>query len=364
MSTKQVNVTISNKTLLRVIGAVVLTILAFNFISRILHPLTLIFISFYLALALNPIVSWLTKRLPSKSRLRASAVAYVSVVFILIGFFSLIIPPLFDQTRDFVRDVPQTVENFRNQDSGLAALARDYNIDVQLGKIADSISTSYNQWANQAISTGKRVGSAFISIIVVLVLTFMMLVEGPHWLNRFWELMPPGKRERQKRTATKMYNSVTAFVNGQVLLAIIGGFFATMAILIASSIMNVSVNAVALGGIVALFALIPMIGNVISATIVVIICMLSSFGLGLVLLAYFLIYQQIENATLQPYIQSRQNELSPLIVFVAALLGIGFGGIIGALVAIPVASSLKILFDDYLKEKIAEYNLRTAKKPG
>ena len=89
-----------------------------------------------------------------------------------------------------------------------------------------------------------------------------------------------------------------------------------------------------------------MIGNPISAILVVLVCLLSSPQLALVMLIYFIVYQQIENATLQPYIQARQNELTPLLVFIAALIGISLAGILGAFAAIPVAACVKILLED------------------
>jgi predicted PurR-regulated permease PerM len=102
---------------------------------------------------------------------------------------------------------------------------------------------------------------------------------------------------------------------------------------------------------VALFGIIPTIGNIIAAIVVALACLFSSVPLAITMLVYFVIYQQIENVTIQPYMQSRKNDLSPLLVFIAALLGIGFGGILGGFVAIPAAGCLKILIEDYLDDR-------------
>src|ERR1035437_6154900 len=116
MNDRKIDVTISNKTILRTILWVVLAILSYHFIGRITHPLTLIFTSFFLAIALNPVVSWMSRNLKIKSRVRAPAAAYFVVIVFLTTFFSLIIPPLVNQTRDFAKDVPQIVDNFQRQD--------------------------------------------------------------------------------------------------------------------------------------------------------------------------------------------------------------------------------------------------------
>ncbi len=199
--------------------------------------------------------------------------------------------------------------------------------------------------------TATRIGSTIISIITVLVLTFMMLIEGPVWLKKFWAAQPAAKRERGKRLAYRMYRVVTGYVNGQFLVAIIAGGFALVALLIASTLYDVSINAIALAGIIALTGLIPMIGATIGAAVVVVVCLFTSVPLALTMAVFFLIYQQVENITIQPYIQSRQNELTPLLVFVAALVGVGFGGLLGGFVAIPAASCLKILIEDYFARK-------------
>jgi predicted PurR-regulated permease PerM len=96
-----------------------------------------------------------------------------------------------------------------------------------------------------------------------------------------------------------------------------------------------------------------MFGTLLSSTIVVLVCMLSSVSLAIIMLIYFIIYQQIENHTFQPFVQSRLSQLTPLTVFVAALLGVGFGGILGAIVAVPIASAVKILIEEYVPKQKA-----------
>ncbi|MEK7095858.1 MAG: AI-2E family transporter, partial [Patescibacteria group bacterium] len=131
-----------------------------------------------------------------------------------------------------------------------------------------------------------------------------------------------------------------------VILAVVAGVFAFLALGIASQVMDVSVNAVALAGIVAVFGIIPLFGNPIAAVVVVLVSLLSSVALGIVMAIYFIVYFFIENHTFQPYIQARLTELSPLLVFIAALIGIGFGGILGAIIAIPAAATIKIIIED------------------
>jgi predicted PurR-regulated permease PerM len=341
------SVSITNETIIR---AILLTLAAFmvlRFISNVSHQLQLIFVSAFLALALNPAVTWITQRLRSRSRVRATGVAYIMVITLLFGFLALVVPPLITQTTDFIKDVPQTITDFKTQDSALARTARRYNLDKQLDKISHDFSDKVSDdFTGPVFSTAGRIGGTLLSIITVFVLTFMMLIEGPVWFKRILEMQPEEKRAHTRDLLVRMYRVVTGYVNGQVLIAAIAAGFALVALLIASSLFDASINAVALAGIIFMFGLIPLIGNTLGAVIVVIVCLFASSGLAIAMAVFFLIYQQIENATLQPYIQARSNQLTPLIVFVSALLGAGLGGILGAFVAIPLAGCIRVMLED------------------
>lgn len=351
MESRKVTVNITNRTIVRTILWIIAAILAYRFIGQVSHVLTLIFAAIFLALALNPVVGWIRRRLHINSRVRATAAAYLLVVVFLTGFFALVIPPLVRQTRDFIKDVPTTVENFQKQDSSLAAAAKRYNFDEKLAQAARDFTSNYENFGTTLLDTGKRVAEAVVSFFVVLVLTFMMLVEGPKWVGLYLGTLHDKQRARHKRILERMYKAVSGFVNGQVILAVVAGFFAFMTLEIASRVIDVSVNAVALAGIVAVFAIIPLFGNPLAAVLVILVSLLSSFTLGIVMAIYFIIYFFIENHTFQPYIQARLNELSPLLVFIAALLGVAFGGILGAIIAIPAATTVKILLEDHFARR-------------
>ncbi len=347
---KRVEITVSNRTIARIILFMLGTMFAVRVLENMVRPLTLIFVSFFLALALNPAVAWVSSRLKNKSRAGATAIAYGVVMTVLITFIMLVVPPLVSQTTGFIRDVPDTLSNLENQDSAVGRFVRQYELEAQVEDFANDWTRNLGSVKGPVVSTANRVISNVISIITVLVLTFMMLVEGPRWLKAFWSRVPEHSRKHDQEIAQKMYKVVTSYVNGQVLVAAIGSLFAMVAIIIASTIYDVTINAVALAGIVFLFGLIPSIGAILGALVVTLFALFESPGLAVTLLIYFIVYQQVENATVQPYIQSRGNELTPMLVFIAAILGIGFGGVLGGFVAIPIAGCLKVLVDDWLSQ--------------
>lgn len=344
-------VTVSNRTVLRIILIVLATIVAIKVATTLSHVMMLIFISFFLALALNPAVSWTSRKLNLKSRVTATGIAYIAVIAVIATFLTYVVPPLVRQTVDFVGDVPTTIENLQTDDTSAGRFVRRYDLGQQLEGFKNNIEDRTSDLRQPVVATAGRVGSALVSIITVLVLTFMMLVEGKIWTERYLRYLPKNRRERHKELGKKMYRVVTGYVNGQLLLALIAASFAFVVLVIASTLLNVSVNAVALAGILIFTGLIPMIGNTIGGVIVTLACLFVSAPLALIMAIFFVLYQQIENISLQPYIQSKYNELSPLLVFVAALIGVGFGGFLGALVAIPAAGCIKILFLDYMDRR-------------
>lgn len=340
--------TISNRTILRVIALIVLTGVAIQLIVSLRHPLTLIFVAFFLAMALNPAVMWVSHKLKSKSRARATAIAYITVISVLIAFFVLLIPPLVRQTTDFVKEAPDTLREVQNDEGAVGEFIRRYKLEEQVKSLA-------NSWADNidtgpVVSTANRVIANVFSIVTVLILTFMMLIEGPKWMKFIWGNIPGERRAHTQDIVHRMYSVVTNYVNGQVLVAAIGATFATTALFITTTILGINtINPIALGGIVFLFNLVPYIGVFISSTLVVLFSLFASVPLAVTMLIFFIVYQQIENATIQPLIQSRGLELTPMLVFIAAIIGVSLGGILGALIAIPTVGCIRILVEDYLE---------------
>ncbi|MDZ7744143.1 MAG: AI-2E family transporter [Candidatus Saccharibacteria bacterium] len=346
-------ITISTETIVK---AILLTIGAFivlRVVDMVAYQLQLLVISAFFALALNPAVTWASRLLKKGNRILATGIAYVVVLGGVLTFLTLFITPLVGQSVDFFRNLPQTLEESRQQETVIWQLVDNYNIDQELKTFAADTSNRANELASQALTAVTKVSGAVVSVLTVLVLTFMMLVEGPRWLERIAALQPEKVRGQRKRVAMRLYNVVTGYVNGQVLISAIGSGFYLIAMLIGSAITGVQLNAFGLAGIVFLFGLIPLIGNTLGALVVILVAAFSSLGLAIGLAIFAVVYQQIENITIQPHVQSKANQLTPLIVFSSAIVGAGLGGLFGAFAAIPVAGCIKVLFEEYyLKDKV------------
>lgn len=351
--TRRVSISIDTKTMLKGVGIIIATFLFLNALKILVRPLTLISIAFFLALALNPAVELFTNKLQIKSRVKSTALTFIVFVFIIISFLSAMLPSLVSQTISFVQDVPATIQNYKTQDTSVSRFIERYKLQDDIDNMTNEFSHRFSDISKPTLSAANTVGSTVVSTLAVFVMTFMMLIEGPKWLGRFWQIQPKNKREERKAIAQRLYRTVTGYVTGQVSVAVVGAIFAFFALIITSQIFHASVNAVALALIIALFALLPLIGTTLGASIVVLFTLFVSVPMAITMAIFFVVYQQIENITIQPYIQSKTNDLTPLIVFVAALLGVSIGGILGALFAIPIAGCIKVLVESYFSKKSA-----------
>lgn len=355
-SDKTITISFTNKTIVRIVIFILMTLALVGFFSKIQTALKLIMFSGFLALALNPVVGWISKFLPSKSRVRATAVAYLVVISLLAGFLAIVVPPLVKQSIDFVNTIPLSVDDIQNQDTPMVRFIDRHNLTSQYTQAITEVKHSLDNVTDRAYSLVTTVGGGVISIITVLVMAFMMLIEGPQWINQLLALQPKNKLERQKKMIRDMYLTITGYVNGQLLIAGIAACFAFFALAIASTVLGVSINLIAMASIVGLVGLIPMIGNTIAAVVVVMFCLFVSVPLAIVMGIFFIVYQQVENATLQPFIQSRYNELTPLTVFVSAIIGVSVAGFLGALIAIPLVSCLRIYLKSTYGDKLKIVN--------
>lgn len=349
---------ISNRAIIRVILISILFYLTLRVIYNVRGVLILIGIAFFLALALNPPVSWLAKRITKGSRGLATGVSYLAVIGMLSLLLYFVIPPLIDQTKKFVDNAPTYIENLKNSDSKAAELARKYNIPEQLDSVQGSVKNNLSKAGGPIFQVIKRVLSSVAAMITILVLTFFMLIEGPHWFEIFFAMQPANKQKHYRELAGKMYQVVTGYVNGQLFIAALG---ATSAFIV-MSILKFE-YALPLAGIVFFLNLIPLVGATLAGVMMATIGLFKSVTVALILVVYLVVYQQLENSFVQPRVQAKVTNISPLTVLISAIIGGAMAGLLGALVAIPVAACARILLLDYIgKDDTLRDRLSTAAK--
>lgn len=347
----EIAITISNQTVLRVLGMVLLAVIGFMAVKKSMGTLTLIGTALFLALALNTPVHWLSAKLPNrkgkKDQRKLATAASIIVVFVaLFGFIAAIIPPVSRQTASLIKTVPTLVQEAKDENTAIGAFVHRYQLQGQIDKLSQQLSDRIGDIGGSAISTVSKIGSSIFATLAVIVLTVMMLFEGPKWVELGYRIVPVRNRAHVKKLANKMLRVIQGYVNGQVTLA----FIASLLIVPVLFIVGVSYP-FALMFVVFVCGLIPMVGHTVGAVICTIVALFTSVPAALIVLGYYILYQQIENYTLQPKIQANSTNMSPLLVFAAVLLGASFGGLLGALVAIPVMGCIRILALDYLERR-------------
>ncbi|HKR81906.1 MAG TPA: AI-2E family transporter [Candidatus Saccharimonadales bacterium] len=342
-----VRITVSNRTVFRVLVMVALAMIAFAALKRASHALILVGTAVFLALALNSPVHWLAVHLPGKrrgNRTLATSVSFLVIVLFLGAFIASIVPPLVRQTSSFISAAPALIQEVHDESNPIGKVVRKYNLDDQVDNLSKQLSSRLKNMSGTAVSTVTHIGSSIFATLTVLVLTFMMLIEGPRWLETFAEILTKEHRERAERLANDMYRVVKGYVNGQVFLAALAAAFIVPALFI----LHVSYP-MALVVIIFICGLIPLVGHTIGAVIVTIVALFHSLPAAIIILAYYILYQQIETYVIQPRIQANSTNMSPLLVFGSVIIGVSFGGLFAGLVAIPIAGCIRIVVLDYLK---------------
>lgn len=329
--------------------------------------LILLGVAFFLALALNAPVSYLAKYLPKRSRVGGTAIAYVLVVALLGAFIFLVVPPIMQQTAKFIDTVPGLVDSASTQWKGFGAIVDKYNLQPQVDTAVNSIRDNATGWAARAgqniLSGLGSLLSLIVSGFLVLVLSFLMLIEGPGWLRRIWGVYNDQERmERHRRLAGRMYNVVTGYVTGQLTVSAIGAALAGIVVFILSLFFNVPSNlALPTVAIAFTLSLIPMFGATIAGILISLLLLFNDTGAGVIFIVYFILYQQVENNFISPTIQSKKVELSALIVLSSVTIGLYVFGLAGGIISIPIAGCIKVLLEDYLER--AKQNREKSDKP-
>lgn len=353
----KVRIEIDTKTFVRFWLVVIGFIFAILAIYSARTALILLAAAFFLALALNAPVSWLARHLPGKSRVGGTAIAYVLVVVVLAAVVFLVIPPIVQQTIKFSQTVPGLIDTTTTQWKGLGELVQRYNLDSQFDNVVNSVKSHAASWATDAGQNLIAGVGSFVSTVaatfLVLVLSFLMLVEGPAWLKRLWGLYNDQARmEYHRNLVHRMYTVVTGYVTGQLLVSAIGAAAAGLTVFIISLLFPLVPGNLALPTVAIAFtlSLIPMFGATISGILISILLAFNDITAAIVFAIFFVIYQQIENNFISPTIQAKKLELSALTVLASVTIGLYVFGLAGGIISIPIAGCLKVLLEDYLKQ--------------
>jgi predicted PurR-regulated permease PerM len=334
------------RTILVVLGIIIAAYLLLHIVQAAQGILIWIFIAIFLALALNPAVDALQRR-GVRRRGTAVSIVFLGTIVGIVAIAATVVPTIVAQVNDFVDAVPGYVADLTEGKGRLGFLEREYQITERVREaLEEGGATKVLGLSDTALAVTKGVITAVVATLTIAFLTLFMLLEGPAWMERLYGLLPEEKQPRWRAIGRDIYRTIGGYVTGNLTISLIAGIVSTLALVI----LGVP-YAVALGLLVGILDLIPLAGATIAALLVTTVAFLDSTTSGIIILIFFVVYQQIENHILQPVVYGRTVQLSPLAVLIAVLIGSELAGVIGALAAIPVAGTIQVLLVDWLKHR-------------
>jgi predicted PurR-regulated permease PerM len=334
---------LTGQVVVRTLLVVVLFAFALWLVYLLRKPISWVLIAVFLAVALSGPVNWLGQWM---KRGFAITLVYLGLLLIPIGIGALIIPPLVTQTNNLIQDLPryaQEAQEFVERNERLRRIEADYNITSRLQEQAETLPARIGDAANVLGDIGLGVVNSLFALFTILVLTAFLLGSGRNWVQRAIDLRPPRHAARIRSATNHMGRAVGAYVGGVLAQATVAAVSAYIVLII------LDVPFAAALAIIIFFAdLVPLVGATIGAVLVGVVTVFADFPTATIVWAiYSIIYQQVENTLIQPQIQKRAVNVHPFIVLVAVLFGSTLLGVLGALVAIPVAASLQIAIREW-----------------
>ncbi|MCY4010740.1 MAG: AI-2E family transporter [Candidatus Saccharibacteria bacterium] len=348
----KLNLDIKFLTVVKVTAIVLLLILGIEFLKEVMPIILLLLLALLFAIALNPVVARVRHWFNIKSKTVATCITFGFVLIILIGFGAIIIPTILEQINDFAGNLVTIVERLHQQDDWLSNLLVSTGIDDVINTYATNISDFLTNNIRGVLGILQDIFSFFGSLFLVFVMAFMILTESPKVFRSIKTFIPSNKFQRWHELYVQMSEVVSGYISGQFIIALLGGLMSLVILLLLP--LPAEYSEIAMAAIITVFSLVPLIGIIIGAGIVVLLTLLVDVKSGIILLIYFVVYQQIENLTIQPLIQGHQSNLSALQVLLATLIGASIAGIPGVLLSVPIAACIKVWSVDYFDRNRAD----------
>lgn len=312
--------------------------------------LLLVYTSALLATGFGPIVRAIERQrvVPIGRRLPrwlAILVVYVTIIGSVVGIGFAVVPPMISQARALAKSAPAMIDRGQQYliDKGLL----DHKLTLQeaMERAPDNVTGAGGDAMTTVAGAVVGVGAGIFALVTILILTFYMLVESEQIFYGFMRLFPRERRSQVALVSRDISLKVSAWLGGQLLLGAVIGVSATVGLWL------LGVPFFFVLGLLAGFGeLIPMVGPILSAIPAVLVGLTVSPGKALAVLIFFLVQQQVENHVLVPKIMSRQVGVSAVTVIVALLVGGSLLGIAGALLAVPTAAALQVIFGELTRD--------------
>jgi predicted PurR-regulated permease PerM len=329
------------RTILTTIGLVLVSLFLVWLVITAQRVLVWTAVAGFFAIALYPVVNWVEQHLTRGRRSLATILVFFVAAVVLLGILAAIVVPLTRQATQLADDLPAVIEDIRTGRGPVGNMLERTNVLQFVQEHEDSVRQQVSELGTPALGIIKAALTGVVGVITVFVLAYLMVLEGPVFIDALLNLFEPRTADRISRVGSDCAKTITGYLSGNLLISIICGLL-TYAVL--------RIVGAPLAGLVALFVaimdLIPLVGATIGALAAGAAGFLHSVPAGITVIVVFVIYQQVENHFLQPVIYARTVKLNPLTVILAILVAVQVAGVLGALLAIPVAGMISIIGRD------------------
>jgi predicted PurR-regulated permease PerM len=334
------NRTVARYTLV-VIGLVLATMLLLMLAYATRQVLTWIVVATFFAVALHPAVTWLERKAMWCKRWLATLIVYVIAFVFLGGLVALFVIPLAREAAQFANNLPQLIADVRAGRGPVGHLAVRFHALDYIQTHADQIRGYISNLGGSTLAVLRSAVTGVAAVVTIFVLSYLMVLEAPKVIDGFLALFDERRAGRIRRVSHDCAKTVTGYITGNLLISVICGVLTWVVL---------ALTGVPFAALIALFVgiadLIPLVGATLGAVVGIIAAFTQSVTAGIIVVIFFIVYQQLENHLLQPLIFSRTVQLNPLTVLLAVLLAAQLAGILGALLAIPVAGIIQIVLRD------------------
>jgi predicted PurR-regulated permease PerM len=314
----------------------VLTVyLGYRAVLLVTDILVQVLIAAFIAVSLDPAIRWLIRRRVKRGQ--AVAIIVLAMVLLLAVFMLAFLPPLIKQGTNLTTDFPGYLDGLRERSPSLRSIEDRFNLQASIHDFARTVP---NRLGHQALAFGQRFLGALLSTLLVLVLTIYFMIDLPRLRRGLVRMFPKRHRRSVNEAVNVVIDKVGAYMIGNLIISAIAG----AATFIALTALRVPF-ALPLAVWVAITDLIPMVGATLGAVVCVIVAFATSnlWPQTILVAAFFVLYQQLENYLIAPRVMRNSVEMPAVAVLLAALLGGSVLGLIGALMAIPVAAAIRVI---------------------
>jgi predicted PurR-regulated permease PerM len=301
----------------------------------------LILIALFLATGLNPAVEAIRSR--GVSRVTAVTIIFVSVIAFVIFFAWVVIPPVVSQGSQLINSLPSLLQDLKSNATINRLNEQFAIIDTLQAKLREFTEdgTLLVSTFGGVIGVGRSVISGTFSALTILVLTLYFITSLPQMVKLGVRLAPASRRDRVAKLTNAIIARVGSFVGAQIFIA----FMAAIFVVVLGILLGLP-SPVAIAMVVFVCALVPLIGHFLGSAVVTIIALTVSIPVGVIALITYIVYVQIENYIVTPRIMKKTLEVPGAVTIVAALIGSSLLGLVGGLLAVPVAAAIILILDE------------------